>query len=276
MTKILVLTDLSPNSRAGIIFAIQLALRSKSTLVFFHVVELLKPTRWNEKKYRDYLTKELERHRKKLLQYVENGFKKVGGPKPRYQCVVVSGHHVANTVVAYAEKTKAKAICLSTRGAGSVKKLIGTNASRIIDKSKTPVFVIPQNYQKAPLKDIFYATDLHNFQTEMKRVQQIADLTNARITAYHYDYFLNLAAKLKNIKQLLKDLSKSRHKLKIRELQPDLSLSSHLLKDMEDFNTSLSVLFTDHKKAWFKKLFLTGNSAELTFKTKKPLLIFEK
>lgn len=73
------LTDLSPNSRAGIIFAIQLALRSKSTLVFFHVVELLKPARWSEQKYQDYSEKELKRCHKQMLTYVENGYKKING-----------------------------------------------------------------------------------------------------------------------------------------------------------------------------------------------------
>ena len=96
MKKVLVLTDLSLNSRAGIIFAIQLALRSKSKLVFFHVVELLKPRRWSEKKYQDYLENELKRCHKQMLTYVENGFKKIKGPRPQYECVVKSGRDVAN------------------------------------------------------------------------------------------------------------------------------------------------------------------------------------
>lgn len=276
MKKILVLTDLSPNSRPGITFAIQLAVRSKSALVFFHVVELLKPRRWSEKQYQEYVKKELESHHRKLLTYVGNGYRKISSPKPPYMCIVKSGHDVAKTVITYAEKTKATAICLSTRGAGTIKKVIGTTASRIIDKSRTPVFVIPLNYQKAPLKEIFYATDLHNFKEEIKRIQHVADLTNARITACHYDYFLNLVAKLKQINKITKDLSSTRHRLRIRELEPGLSLSSQVLNDMEVYKASLGVLFTDQKKTWFKKLFLPQNSAELTFSTKKPLLIFEK
>ena len=276
MKKILVLTDLSANSWAGIIFAIQLALRSKSKLVFFHVIELLKPRRWSAKKYQDYKENELKRYHKQIITYVESGLKKIKGRKPRYECVVTSGRHVANTAIAYAEKTKAKAICISTRGAGQIKKILGTTASKIIAKSKTPVFVIPINYQKAPLKEIFYATDLHNFKAEMRRIRPLADLTKARITAYHYGHFQNLAARLKQIKESMKTLSSTRHLFRVRELHPEFSLSYHLLQDMEESNASIAVLFTDQKKAWFKKLFLPGNSAELTFKTKRPLLIFEK
>jgi nucleotide-binding universal stress UspA family protein len=274
MKKILVLTDLSANSRAGIVFAIQLALRTKRTLVFLHVTELLKPRRWSDQKYQDYLERELKRSHKLMLGYIETGFKKIKGPKPRYECIVKKGSHVANTAMSYAEKTKAVAICLTTRGAGLFKRIIGTNAARIIEKSKTPVFVIPVNYEKAPLKEIFYATDLVNFKAEMKRVQRVADLTNARITAYHYDYFINLASKLKNVKQYMKQLSSRGHKFRIRELEPHLALSTQILGDIEESNASLAVIFTDQNKKWFQKLI--SNSTELSYSIKKPLLVFEK
>jgi nucleotide-binding universal stress UspA family protein len=274
MKKILVLTDLSKNSKAGIIFAIQLALRTKRTLAFFHVIELLKPRRWSDQKYQDYLDKELKRAHNQMLEYVESGFKMIKGPKPRYECIVKKGSHVANTAIAYAEKTKAIAICITTRGAGFFKRIIGTNTARVIEKSKTPVFVIPINYEKAPLKEIFYATDLINFKAEMKRVQRVADLTNARITAYHYDYFLNHASKLKYVKKYTKELSSRGHKFKIRELEPHLALSTQLLGDIDESNASLAVLFTDQNKKWFNKLM--SNSTELSYSIKKPLLVFEK
>jgi hypothetical protein len=63
---------------------------------------------------------------------------------------------------------------------------------------------------------------------------------------------------------------------RIRELHPEFPLSFHILQDIEESNASLAVLFTDQTKTWFKKIFLRGNSAELTFRTKKPLLIFGK
>jgi len=45
-----------------------------------------------------------------MLTYVENGFKKNKGPRPRYECVVKRGRDVTNTAIAYATKAKAKAM----------------------------------------------------------------------------------------------------------------------------------------------------------------------
>ena len=54
MTKILVTTDLSANSKAGIRFAAQLALKTGADLVFYNVIGVMKPTSWSDKKYKSY------------------------------------------------------------------------------------------------------------------------------------------------------------------------------------------------------------------------------
>ncbi len=65
-------------------------------------------------------------------------------------------------LVAYATKIQADFICISTRGAGVFKKIIGTTTSALIDTCPLPIFVIPKKYRTTPIQKIGYASDLEN------------------------------------------------------------------------------------------------------------------
>jgi len=45
---------------------------------------------------------------------------------------------------------------------------------------------------------------------------------------------------------------------------------------MKKRKPSIIILFTKIKKTWFERLFYRNNTAEVTFDTKVPLLIFKK
>lgn len=49
MEKLLVTTDFSTNSKAGIRFALQLQSQSNCSLVFYHAISVSKPTSWSDK-----------------------------------------------------------------------------------------------------------------------------------------------------------------------------------------------------------------------------------
>lgn len=66
MKKILVTTDLSNNSKAGIHFAIQLARKASASLIFYHGVQIDKPTRWADTQFDEYVQSELAHANGKL------------------------------------------------------------------------------------------------------------------------------------------------------------------------------------------------------------------
>lgn len=181
-----------------------------------------------------------------LIKYVENGFKAFKGEMPDYKCIVQHGADITSSAVKYASKIEADAICISTRGAGDFKKLMGTNSSRILSRARTPVFVVPGSYENIPSKHIFYASDLLNFDEEFKKVKEVASLAHAKISVYHYDYFPNLVDKLKEIDRI-KKLIAGTARLFVRELQPERPLTSHIVADVTK-GASLVVMFTDRKK----------------------------
>jgi nucleotide-binding universal stress UspA family protein len=274
--KILVPTDFSANSRAGIRFAIQLASQRKTTLIFYHAVSLLKPTRWSEAKYEAYRNQQLKSLKQALIAFVKGVYKRSGAPGTGLQYVVEGSFQPERSIVDFAAKIKAGAICMSTRGAGRFKKLIGTNASAILSSSPVPVFIIPQRYRRTPISNILYSSDLDDLNWELKQVMNFGNKIGANISVYHYDYLLHLEeTKLKLLKTA--DRFKGpRVKFVFQNLNLEHSLAVHLLRDIRKSKASVAILFTNQKRGWFDKLFLSSKAAELSFNLKVPLLVYPK
>lgn len=274
--KILVPTDFSVDSKAGIRFAIQLASQNKSFLIFYHCTELLKPTRWSDEKYESYVNKELESARNKLFKFVSEIYKKTGITKRKFECIVQQGSYVHRSVINYAIEIKASFICMSTRGAGRFKKVIGTNASEILTTSPIPVFVIPKTYRRAPITNILYSSDLDNLRAELKQVKNFTRLLKAKISVYHYDYLLEVGETKKKLVKVVKRFKIPGVKFNFQKLNLEQPLAQHLMKDARKSKASLVVLFTNQNRGWFDKLFLSSKSAEVSFDSKVPLLVFHK
>jgi nucleotide-binding universal stress UspA family protein len=109
--KIIVPTDFSTNSKAGIRFAIQLASQNDSTLVFYHCMELLKPMKWTNGQFNTYVKNQLSSMEGQLKTFVEKCYDS-GAVKGKFECVVERGSDPKKSVVKYAVAVKAAAICL--------------------------------------------------------------------------------------------------------------------------------------------------------------------
>lgn len=275
-TKILVPTDLSANSKAGIRFAIQLARQNESKLIFYHAAEILRPTRWNDRQFAAYKESQLVKETERLVRFVGEVYESMRIRKRSFDCVVEHTTRVRQSIIKYAEKAGAKYICMSTRGAGRLKKLIGTNASEILTTSPVPVFVIPNSYRIVPIKSIAYSTDLRSLGRELRIVKDVAKGLKAKITVYHYDYLMHLPETKNKLAASMKKYKTPGVTFKFQKLNLEKPLSDHLMKDVKKDKSSLVVLFTDQRRGWFDKIFLSSKSAEIAFSTKVPLLIFPK
>jgi nucleotide-binding universal stress UspA family protein len=276
MNKIMVTTDFSVNSKAGIRFALQLAKQTKSKLIFFHSQELPKPTRWSLEKYNTYAAVELKKTHARLRQFIDKISHQTGLKAREAQFVVAEGYEVDEAVIDFAKHTKANYICMSTRGAGALKKLIGTTASAILTTSPIPVIVVPKTYRVSPISHILYSSDFNNLHGEINRVAGFAKPMKARVSVYHYDFLLPLKeVKIKLEKMAAKHVSKS-VKFYFQRLQVENSLNYHLQKDIKKARPNLVVLFTKQNRGWYERIFLSSKSAALSFDTKTPLLVFRK
>ena len=275
-SKILVTTDFSPNSRAGVRFAIQLASQSKQSLVFYHCMPYLRPTRWTDAQYETYSKKEREKAAKTLQRFILDVYKSADITRPKFEFYVDEGPDVSRAIIAYATAIGAQAICIGTRGAGRLKKLIGTHAAAMIKGAPLPVYVVPKNYRRSPLKRILYATDLNDIGTELQQVKGLANGLKAQVSVYHYDYLADVDETRRQLEAIGKKYKARGVNFHFRKYNVDKSLAYHLIKDIRTSKTSLAVLFTNQKRGWFDRIFLSSKSVDVVYDSSIPLLIIPK
>lgn len=273
--KIIVPTDFSANSKAGIRFAIQLASQNKSTLVFYHCIGILRPARWTDSQYTKFVSGELKRIKEELIEFVDKCYDTAAVVRGKYECVVEEGRDPKKSVVDYAVSVKASAICMATRGAGKIKKLIGTNSSGILSTSPVPVFVIPNGYRKAPITNIVYASDLADVKSELKRVNEFATTLNGNVYLYHYTEKLEEPGTRKKLLGIQNEYSGTGVSFVFDKLD-DQSFAENFEEDLRKAKASVGVLFTNQKRNWFDKMFQGSNSSEVSFSSKVPILVFAK
>ncbi|WP_026899158.1 universal stress protein [Daejeonella oryzae] len=276
MGKILVTTDFSSNSKAGIRFAIQLASQAGHELVFYYAAEILKPTSWSPERYKNYAASEIARHQKKLEQFIAVICKKSNLSPVKYTCVVQIAVEFGSYVVSYAEKIKADFICISTRGAGKIEKLFGTNASTLIATSSVPVIVVPYTYRVKSINNIWYASDLQNFELEIKSVGKFASALKAKIKVLHYEILLHLKENKDKFAELESKYSSEVIHFQFKKLDIEYPLTYHIQRDIKKAKPSLLILFTKQDRSWFDRFFLSSDAAEIAFDSKTPMLVYRK
>lgn len=272
---IVVPTDLSSNSKSGIRFAIQLASQNNSALVFYNCMELLKPVSWTQGQFKTYVKTQLDSQTKDLTAFIEKCYQQSGFAKGKYECVVERGSDPKKSVIKYAVAVKAMAICMATRGAGKLMKAIGTNASGILASSPVPVFVIPSGYRKGKVDKMLYASDLENLKPELKRATNFATSVNGNLYVYHYNDKLEEPAVRKKLLTVQNQNSTSSVSFVFDKLE-NKSFAEKFEEDLGNSKASLGILFTNQKRNWFDKLFTGSNSAEVSFTSKIPILVFAK
>lgn len=273
MKKILVTTDFSANSKAGIRLAIQLSLQAPSELIFYYVSGPSAANAWIQLEPKEASDGRL---RESLHQFIREIYQETRHQPDKIDCVVEDGPHVYAAIIAYAQKCKADYICLGTRGGGIVDKFMGTNASSLIAASPLPLIVVPHTYRMKPLKSVFYASDMESIGTELHQVEKFASLFDAPIAVYHYDYFLEedeVKSKLKKIADKYASGSLTFH---FKKLYAEVPLLDQLQDDIHKSKPSIIAMFTKQNRGWFERLFLSSTAAAMGFDTKTPLLVFRK
>lgn len=275
MEKILVTTDFSTNSKAGIRFAMQLASQTNWELIFYNIILILQPTDWNKSMRDAYVEKEISRHQIKLKNFIHAIYKTTKIKEPNYKCVIKVDTEVDNQIISYAKKIKANYICMSTKGAGAILRVFGTNASSLITKSPTPVIVVPQNYRIKPITSLWYASDYENLKSELSTIIKFNESLNAKLNVTHY-YFHNLNEDNKKIASIIAKNQSENIIFNSARAKIDYSLVQQIQTDVKKAKPSLLILFTKQNRNWFERWFMSSKTAELAFDLKTPMLVFRK
>ena len=276
MKKILVTTDFSENSKPGLLFAIQLASQNKFELTFFHTYHTLIPTAWNDVRIEGFEKDEAEMIEEKLRLFIENIYNEINLTDAQYKCVTKSAVFIDSCIREYAAENNFNFICISTRGAGTVKRLLGTNTANLINNSEVPVIAIPHNYEKRIISTILYVSDLHHYEKEILKVIEFAAPLNASLELLHLTSALDKKADLDIIEKAVKGIESYNVHFKTTPRNPDSSLVADIEVAVKNLQPSIMIMFTEQNRNWFDKIFISSKSAEYSFNAKVPLLVFHK
>jgi nucleotide-binding universal stress UspA family protein len=274
MEKILVTTDQSTNSKAAIRFAIKLARQRKAELIILHVYHLLKPFKWSDHAFAAYTDTFRKKTVEELTAFIAGTYHEIHETEISYQLVLVSNIDVADGIMDYASKHNCSYICISTRGAGTLTKIFGTHTAKLISRSAVPVLCIPSSYHLKEIKHILYASDMTDYENELKKVVDFARPIHASIEMMHISYPYEFAFD----KELVEAALQKKTDYKVSILTPERDITRTLLEDIDKAlkldKPSLLVLFTHQSR--FEKLFLPSNAVDYSFYGKTPLLTFNK
>jgi nucleotide-binding universal stress UspA family protein len=275
-STIVVTTDFSTNSKAAIRFALQIASQTPCNLVFYHCLPLMIPTGWSKEEGVLYAQTELKKGKKQLARFLKTVIKQSKKPNTPYEYDVEIDMNVDNAIIKYAQKIQADYICMCTRGAGILKKFIGTNASNLVNTSPIPVLVIPKNYRVKPITKVAYSSDFESIDHELTIVKAFTASLKAKADVYHFHYEVHETNSKETFKRIVNKYKTENVAFHIPRLYLEYSLLENLQFMLKKDKPSILVMFTQQKQNWFERIMFDSKTADMAFDIKIPLLAIRK
>ena len=273
MIRILVPTDFSPTAERAFRFAAELASKSKGTIILFHVNEKEEIPYFDSAEKKDEYQKQLETKQLKRLQRLK---KKVVSPEMNVMVsTIVSQKPVVKNMLSFAKQTQVELIVMGTQGASGLKKtIVGSNASRIIERSKIPVLVVPEKYDWKDPKEIVFATNYHcEDRPALSFTLSVAKVFNANVTVVHVnqdEIDKDTAQCFSNYAYFLQRTFND-SQIKFKELK-----STHIKNSLEHLQDTIPfdmLVMVRRNKKFLDKIFLKSFTKNMTCTTKLPLLV---
>lgn len=177
---------------------------------------------------------------------------------------IIKGYPVEDVVVNFARHNDVSLIIMGTKGAtGLKKKLIGSNATAVINSSEVPVITVPEPARFNKLKHIVYATDMTNINAEMKKPVPLAKLFDATV---HISHIVSPGSKKKiDPKKIVTGLVLQ---MKYPKITFHISMNEDILEGIDEYivdkKADILAMFT-HDVTFFERLFGKSVTHEMAF-----------
>lgn len=279
MKTILVPTDFSDNAVNAMKYAIRLAAKLNSKLIFFHSthvplrVELfgIPITEMKKLEMQDVLNKTA------ILQTILNKIYRelrITLDTARVKLLVKNEILIVEDIIQAAERGKVGLIVMGTHGASGINKLFGSTTSLLISKCETPVLAIPPKYKFKEIKSMLYFSDLRNPASELSMLVPMAKAFDAIIDIFNLSYNPDV-----DEEKLFKKLKGTSKGVKLELIQLKRNPGETVLQQLREFldyrRPDWSVMFPE-KKRFFEYIFEGSKTERLSYNLKVPLLSIKK
>jgi nucleotide-binding universal stress UspA family protein len=276
MKKILVTTDFSANSKAGIRFAVQMSEQENCELTFFHSCHIVQSATAEHKSFSSFEKSEILKFRNKLEQFVNSVYKSMNVAPGKIHYAISSSFITDSNIMKYADDHEFDFICISRSGSGKAKKLFGTNTSNLIMHSKVPVIAVPSTYRRKKISSVLYASDLANLNAEIKTVLAFSKPLGGRAELLHFNYPSDYQNNTNIIEEAIGKYSKEHITYRLENIDISMNLVANMKQVISKIKPSVLVMFTNQHQNFFEKLFLSSSTADYSMESSVPLLVFRK
>jgi len=274
---LLVPTDFSTASRAGVRFAIQLSRQQNVHLVFVHVLNIVRLTRWSDNQYDIFAESERAAASKKLAAFIADIQRRLPLRRNSWSSLLLEGFNADLALVDYCrEHPEIRLVCMGTKGANRSRRIFGTNTGNLILQSDIPVIAVPATYRRTPISRIVYASDLVNSAHELKQVVGFAGPLRAKISILHLKEAGEMTLDPETLKKLWKKESGHNVAVEFRKADPSASIAKNLEQTARSLRPSLLILFSNRRRTFFQTLLYPSNAERLAVAASVPLLVMGK
>lgn len=271
--RILIPTDFSELSNVAIKYAVDFSKDVEVKLILLHVIDTSAPAkaRLSSNKLKEAIKSSSESEMKKLI----GSIKKDSSHNIDISYQITSGSSIGKYVESVALKNDIDMICIGTKGASGLKKILfGSNAAAIIENSSIPVLTIPEFARYKGVGNMVYSSDLDNLEKELELVVPFSKLMNSNLHILHIDK--NNERFEGDIKDKEASLRKefSYQNINFNELKSN-SVIEGINKFVADVDGDMVVMFTHHTN-FIEKVFQQSVTQNTAFQTRIPLFTFQK
>lgn len=282
MKTILVPTDFSANALKALRFALQLVQDNSTKVVVMHQTSILElaPDSAFTGLYVPAPADQVAYAQKSLNSFVKKAVSSFKGKfdESKISSEIVPGVGTVDVILDTCKRVKADAIVLGTTGASGLKRLfIGSVAAKVVELSKVPVIVIPENFRLKKISKIGYASDLEHVDRDLQQIAPIAQKLGASIEIFHVEPTFPTSEAFLKFKEE-KEIPALRKSLKM----PDLAYRLVKTRYDNDFYTGVDayrrnrkpdmLCVITHKRSWLGKLIDPSKSKGLAYHTRIPVI----
>ncbi len=275
MQRILVPTDFSPTAEKAFHFALDIATKSKGTVILYHVYTPVESAFIDSEQKRKLYNTQTETNLAKRLQRLA---KKVTAHTAAVPVSTVLGRTpIIDNILGFAEHNQVTLIVMGTQGVSGLKKtIIGSVAARIAEKTDIPVLLVPEKFEWKEPEQIVFATNYQKADKQaLSMILSLAKIYGAAVTIVHL-YKVYAMEKEKEQTDFDTYAYSLQREFSDVKLHFQLLESSSVTETMENLDKKIPydmMTMVRRKKNFLEKFFIKSFTTNMAYITNRPLLI---
>lgn len=274
MKKILVPTDFSKNADNALDYAVQIAKKTNSKIILFHVFYIAYYSYDTPMDFMSEQSFQIQENTKNNLVGLCEKVKQTFG----LECEYISKEgFVVDSILGISEEEDVDMIIMGTKGASGIKEmLMGSNTAKVINRTSCTLIAVPEKASYDGIQKIAYATDYNkNDINSIKLLVEFAEVEHSEIKIIHvvdgenkYEYEESFLKKYEG---------KIKKKINYIDISYQLIFGVDVEKKLEQYlkKESISLLgISTKKRNLFRRIFGKSITRKLVYHTKIPLIVF--